>query len=62
MAKYPPPQATRDAKVQAFIDTKNDAGDLTAAMIYQPGGSQERIAARAAYIRDAIQEASLRFK
>lgn len=58
IAKPLPRATSRQAKVRSYIENKSDAGDLAAAMVYQPEASGERNAARAARVQEALNKAS----
>lgn len=62
MPNNPPPYKPRHVEVLAYINTKNDAGDLAAAMMYQPTASRDRLATRMASVEGDIDKALSRFK
>ncbi|ETS82888.1 hypothetical protein PFICI_04764 [Pestalotiopsis fici W106-1] len=57
ITKNLPPSATRDTITRTYLKTKYDAGDISAALAYDPEGSENRISAREAGVKIAVDEA-----
>lgn len=57
-----PPSEPRHVEVSAYIKTKNDAGDLAAALMYQPTASKDRLATRMASVEGEVDKALSRIK
>lgn len=53
---------TLHAGVLAYIKTKNDGGDLAAAMMYQPSASGDRLATRMATVEGEVDKALSKIK
>lgn len=52
------PSTTRDAIIRGFIENKADSGDFIAAAAFRPEAAEHRITARAASIRDTVNDAT----
>ncbi|KAF3026708.1 hypothetical protein E8E14_014694 [Neopestalotiopsis sp. 37M] len=60
MTRNLPPPETRNSITRTHIEAKHDAGDFSAALIFEPEITGKRIAAREERVRNEINEALCR--
>jgi hypothetical protein len=61
MTRHLPASRTRNCYVEAYIERKDDAGDLAVALAFKPEASSERIATRKAAAQSVITRTSRTF-